>query len=240
MENKGTFGKTGLLVIDQFLAPAECAELLSSIDSYRQTHTLPIIYRKEAQRSLNYKVIDGDQIQEHFPQLTRLYSDVNRLASEKSSLQLLPLNNLTATVNVNITPPAGEYRWHYDRNAVTAILFLNEVSGGEIEMYPNYRIYLGRRRHTRLQRWLDSLLRVRFILRYFGRMVSLAPRAGMLIIMRGDKCLHSVRAVEGDQERLNIIMTFDLPRASFPQESDLDPYLYSLKPTPSFDPNYRD
>jgi hypothetical protein len=40
----------------------------------------------------------------------------------------------------NITPPGGEYRWHYDRNAATAILYLNEVPGGETEMFPNYRL----------------------------------------------------------------------------------------------------
>lgn len=240
MEPRETFARRGIQVVDGYLDPSACAELLTSIGRYRQDHELPVIYRRESERSLNYRVIDGDRIIEHFPQLTSLYAAVNRLARDVTSLDLVPLSNQTATVNVNVTPPAGEYRWHYDRNAVTAILFLNEVVGGEIEMYPNYRIYLGKKKHTRFQRWLDSLLRLKIILKGFGRKISLEPRAGMLVVMRGDKCLHSVRAVESSHERLNIIMTFDLPGASFPQADDLDPYLYSLKSTPSFDPNYRD
>jgi hypothetical protein len=205
METTGTFASKGVHVVDRFLDPSACAELLTAIGRYRQNHELPVIYRRESERSLNYKVIDGDRIREHFPQLTSLYAAVNRLARDISSLDLVPLSNQTATVNVNVTPPAGEYRWHYDRNAVTAILFLNEVVGGEIEMYPNYRIYLGWKKHTRFQRWLDSLLRLKIILKRFGRKISLAPREGMLVIMRGDKCLHSVRAVESSNERLNII-----------------------------------
>ncbi len=48
----------------------------------------------------------------------------------------------------------------YDRNAVTAILYLNTVSGGETEMYPEYRIHLGKRKGARFQKWLDVLLQV--------------------------------------------------------------------------------
>ena len=240
MESNRTFSKTGIQVIDHFLSPADCDDLVAAIKRYRKNHELPVIYRREAERSLNYKVIDGDQVREHFPQLMCMYLSVNRLGSETTSLDLVPLSNQTTTVNINITSRGGEYRWHYDRNAVTAIIFLNVVAGGEIEMYPNYRLHLGSRKHTRFQRWLDSLLRLKVVLRYFGKKVSLAPREGMMIIMRGDKCLHSVRAVEGSVDRLNIVMTFDLPGARFPQALDLDPYLYSRKATPSFDPNYRD
>lgn len=46
-------------------------------------------------------------------------------------------------------PPGGEYRWHYDRNAVTAILYLNEVPGGETEIFPNFRLVFRRGRCPR-------------------------------------------------------------------------------------------
>ena len=62
----------------------------------------------------------------------------------------------------------------------------------------------------------------------------------MLIVMQGDRCLHSVRRVEGVEDRINIIMTFDTPGAVFPVEKELDSYLYSKTSTPTFDPNYQE
>jgi hypothetical protein len=63
----------------------------------------------------------------------------------------------------------AQYRWHYDRNAVTGILYLNEVSGGETEMYSGCRIYLGRYKDTIAQRWLDKISRHLSSCGYSGR-----------------------------------------------------------------------
>ena len=52
---------------------------------------------------------------------------------------MAPIEDAVAARNINVTPPGGEYRWHYDRNAVTAIIYLNEVPGGETEIFANYR-----------------------------------------------------------------------------------------------------
>lgn len=239
MNNGLRFSKHGLQIIDGFLPPSECARLLQLIDEYKEGHDLPFINRREASRSLRYRVIDGHKVYEHLPSLVQLYGDINNLVTQVSKLALVPLGDQAASVNVNITPPEGEYRWHYDRNAVTAILFLNEVAGGETEMYPNYRIHLGKYKDTRLQRWLDRLLRTSVAVRLFATKVSVAPRQGLLLIMRGDRCLHSVRRVEESKDRINVIMAYDVPGAIFRQHKDLDSYLYSQTASHSFDPNYR-
>jgi hypothetical protein len=231
--------KTGVQTIDDFLPAEECDALLEAVAAYRATRQLPLIHRPQAGRSLHYMVIDGVEINLHFPQLQKLNVEVSRLVNRLSGLDLAPLANASARININVTPPSGEYRWHYDRNAVTAILYLNEVAGGETEMYPNYRMYLGRSKHTRLQRWLDWLWMCGPVIRAFGKKLIVAPRKGMLIVMRGDRCLHSVRRVEGVDDRINIIMTFDAPGAAFPVERELDSYLYTGKASPEFDPNYQ-
>ncbi|HET8840930.1 MAG TPA: hypothetical protein VFN35_05650 [Ktedonobacteraceae bacterium] len=41
-------------------------------------------------------------------------------------------------MNGNIMLAGGEYRWHYDQNTITALLYPNKGDGGEIEFYPNY------------------------------------------------------------------------------------------------------
>jgi hypothetical protein len=240
MSKTPSLRKTGFEALKRFLSVAECDSLLRCVAEYRNTRQLPVIHRKQRGRSLHYMVIDGAAIQEHFPQLAKLNADVNLLINELTKAELAPLDNASARININITPPGGEYRWHYDRNRVTAILYLNDVVGGETEIFPNYRLYLGRSKHTHLQRWLDSLLLRKSILRLFGNKVTIAPRKGMLLVMKGDRCLHSVRRVRGAEDRINIIMTFDVGGAVFPVETELDSYLYSKKSAPAFDPNYQE
>lgn len=229
----------GLELIDNYLSHAECEDLLRAIREFRKSHTLPLIHRKAAGRSLYYFVLDGDAVFGALPALVAIYGKVEQVVRERFGTQLRPLKNRAASVNVNITPPGGEYRWHYDRNAVTAILYLNMVAGGETEMYPEYRIHLGRRKSARLQRWLDGLLQWRLLLRLSRKQVLVSPSQGLLLIMRGDRCLHSVCRVEGTEDRINVVMTFDVPQAKFAIEEQLDPYLYSKKPAPVLDPNYR-
>lgn len=144
---KESFNKAGYAVIDEFLTAEQCQEILAQIASYRKSNEVVEVYRPRRERSLHYFVINGEQIEGNFNQIGQLYQNVGELAIEISGQNLVPLSNKIPAVNINIVRPGGEYRWHYDRNAVTALLYLNAVEGGEIELYPNYRIALGRNLH---------------------------------------------------------------------------------------------
>lgn len=235
------FAAEGFCVKDEFLTAPECEHLLALVEEYRRKHTVQEIFRQSRERSLNYKVIEGLKIKEHFPAVEKLYANVNEIVNQVAGETLKPLKNTQVGVNINITSPGGEYRWHYDRNKVTAILYLNTVEGGETECYPNYRLFLEKYRYSKLQRWLDSLLQLKTMRRIFGRRVLLEPRAGSLLLMRANKCLHSVRPVLGDKDRINIIMAYDSPDADFAVERQLDSYLYNQNASSSAasDPNYQ-
>jgi hypothetical protein len=232
-----TFQARGYCVEAGFLTPEACAHLLERIARYRATHEVPEVYRKVRGRSLHYFVIDGHQVEQYLPDVGRLYEQVNGVVNETCGRTMVPLENRRVGANVNITPPGGEYRWHYDRNAVTAILYLNEVPGGETELYPNYRLRL-KQRYSALQRWLDRLLQAGSVRRVFGRRVVVTPRQGNLVLMAGNTCLHSVRPVAGDEERINLILAYDEPGAHFAIERNLDAYLYTEQASASSDPNY--
>jgi hypothetical protein len=163
---------------------------------------------------------------------------MNDLVNRITGLALVPLENERVGCNVNIMGAGNTYRWHYDRNAVTAILYLNEVDGGETECYGNYRISLGDKRFSKLQKPLDDLLQLRFVRGLFGKHQMFAPKTGRLLVMRGDRCLHSVSPVLGDGERINIIMSYDVPGANFAVEKRLDNYLYNSENANGSDPNY--
>jgi hypothetical protein len=225
----------GAEIRENYLSAGQCEALLQDLESYKAAHELPLIERVDAGRSLRYRVIDGDTILQSLPRVVSLYRDVLALVRQ-SEPQLEPLSNQTAGLNVNFTPPGGEYRWHYDRNSVTAILFLNSVQGGQTEMYPHYRLHLGKWKDTSIQRFCDSALRR---LSRFVKPLVIDPAPGRMILMRGDRCLHSVRRVEGSAERLSVIMSFDPPGRVFLSEGELDSYLYSRNASPNRDPNYR-
>ena len=213
---------------------------MGQIDDYRQHNGLAEISRPMKDRSLRYLVIDGEKVRSNLPSVWKLYQRaVNQLVNELAGEQLSPLGNLRAGVNVNVMPAGrSEYRWHYDRTAVTAILYLNKAEGGETEFYPNYRILLNGSRHSRLQRALDRFLQLSGVRRMFGRKQVVEPRPGRLVVMRGNRCWHSVRGVQGSEDRINIILAYDDPEARFGMEEGLDSYLYTDETPDTKDPNY--
>lgn len=229
----------GLWQRDAYLDTRRCGALLASIEAELRREPPVTLERPDRNRSLRYRVLDGHRIGARLPALDALLPGLLRTAIDLTGIKdLQPLTNRAAAINLNITPPGGEYRWHYDRNAVTAILYLNAVEGGETELLPGYRLHLGRWKHTALQRWLDRALREPGIRGLTATPVRVEPRPGRLLVMNGDRCLHSVCPVRGSRERYNLVMTFDRPRAQHRIETDLDPYLYSTSSTPVFDPNY--
>jgi hypothetical protein len=234
-----TFRKIpGLQLIESFLSPEECDAIIASLDKYRNYYDIPLIYRPERKRSLKYSVINGEEIQKRLPAIQKFYESILPTVQSVTSQNVVPLNNRIVGVNINFTSPGGAYRWHYDRNAVTAVLYLNEVNGGEIEAYPDYRFLLKGPKSSRMQSYVDRLFQLGISLR-LGRKHTIAPKPGLLVIMRGDRCLHSVRPVSGSRERICVVMSFDFADAVFPQELALDSYLYlSQRYAAKSDPNY--
>ncbi len=232
--------KVGYQVVDDFLTAEDCQSFLRTINEFREAHTLAEIHRPMKGRSLRYHVIDGDQIQESLSPIWGLYTgEVNDLVNESLGFPLEPLENTRAGVNVNLMRPnQSSYRWHYDRACVTSIIYLNEVEGGDTELYPNYRLLLQKGKNTVVQRALDGFIQIKPIMNTFGNMVRVSPKVGRLVMMRADRCWHSVRSVLGDRERVNIIASYDVPGTEFSMEKGLDSYLYTQEEQQSSDPNY--
>ena len=228
----------GCLVLENFAAAGECAELVAQVNEYRREHTVPMIERCAEELPLKYGVIDGERIAECLPRVGNVYDSVTRLVRKLSRGQVEPLADRKVACNINITQPGGSYRYHYDRNAVTAILYLNATEGGETECYPNYRLSLPSASSSTLQQRLDRFLQHRLVRSVAASQLLIRPRVGRLLIMQGNRCLHSVRPVLGETDRLNIIMSYDRPNAQFDVADDLNKYLYSARDFSATDPNY--
>lgn len=228
----------GCVVIENFVKRAVCAELLARVKDYRCRHIVPMIERRAGELPLKYSVIDGDRIAEGLPDVLNVYERVTRLVKELWRGEIEPLPDRKVACNINITQPGGSYRYHYDRNAVTAILYLNATRGGETECYPNYRLSLAPAAHSNLQQKLDRVLQNRFVRSMAATQLVVRPRPGRLLIMEGNRCLHSVRPVLGSLDRINIVMSYDRPHARFEVDDNLNRYLYSAAETHVGDPNY--
>jgi hypothetical protein len=232
------FWKTGVALQPNFLSATECAQYCESVLALDRASGLPLIERRVRERSLRYKVVDGLIIHEALPDIEGLTQRVEEALERTCGPGLVPIDDVVAARNINVTPPGGEYRWHYDRNAATAIIYLNEVPGGETEIFPNFRLLLRGGRHQRIQRRLDGLLRLRFIRRLFGHQILVEPHQGTLVIMRGNTTLHSVRAVLGTDDRIAVVLAYDFPGKGH-QRNALNSYLYTSATPNEGDPNYR-
>ena len=230
--------ESGYFIQENFLSYQECESILKLIHDYRKKNHIPKIYRNIKPIPLNYSVIDGNAINERLPEIKKIYVTVNNLINNLTNQPIFPLKDIQVGCNINITEQGGTYRWHYDRNAVTALLYLNEVDGGEIEFYPHYRIILPKAKFSRFQSFLDWIQQLSFVRSIFGKRIVVKPQPGLLLIMFGDKCLHSVRPVKEACDRVSIVMAYDLPNASFAIKGQLNTYLYSSEKVSVSDPNY--
>jgi hypothetical protein len=233
-------GSGGFVVRDAFLSPEECDKLLSAIERFRSANEVPEIHREGKGRALRYSVIDGQQIREELSDIWALYTGpVQEMVNELAGEAVFPLDNLRAGVNVNIMPPGkSEYRWHYDRAPVTAVLYLNEVEGGETELYPGLRILIPDQRWARTQRLLDRAVATGPIRTLRSEKAQVSPQQGRLVAMAANRCWHSVSGVEGGRDRINVILAYDRKGASFAAEDGLDAYLYTNESSAQEDPNY--
>ena len=226
-----------LRVIDDYLPLKQCEDILSKVSAVRRSHEPPLIDRVAPGRSLRYRVIDGNTISQKIGELEELYLRTGQLIGSWAGCELAPIAEHVAGINVNITPPGGEYRWHYDRNEVTAIVYLNEVEGGATEIYANHRILLPPKLRA-MQSRLDAIVGTRAVRALAGTKSVVMPRAGRLVVMQGDRCLHSVCPVAGTQERINLCMAYDRTGSHTRLHQALDTYLYTEQPVDGRDPNY--
>jgi 2OG-Fe(II) oxygenase superfamily len=232
------FWKAGVVIEPDFLSTEECERYCQSVLALDRSQGLPLVERQVRERSLRYKVVDGLRIADALPEIDDLTRRVEEAIERICGPGLMPIDDVVAARNINVTPPEGEYRWHYDRNAATALIYLNEVPGGETELFPNYRLLFRGGRHPGVQRWLDDVLRLRAVRRLFGHQMLVEPHRGTLVLMRGNTTLHSVRAVLGSDDRIAVVLAYDYPHSGQRRDA-LNSYLYTSASASEGDPNYR-
>ncbi len=152
-----------------------------------------------------YRVIDGDQIHAHLPEMEE-FGDrrVRPLAESFAEGPLQPLGSSRRSMRVQSYERRDHgFRWHLDGHSYVALVALENANGGQTQF-----ISAG------LTRFLRFLL---YPLYPFHQVFSIFPRstvtmeAGDLLVMRGARVLHRGITLEDEGERILIAYTYDEP-----------------------------
>lgn len=152
-----------------------------------------------------YRVIDGDQIHTHLPEMEE-FGDrrVRPLAESFADGPLQPLGSSRRSMRVQSYERRDHgFRWHLDGHSYVALVALENANGGQTQF-----ISAG------LTRFLRFLL---YPLYAFPQVFSIFPRstvtleAGDLLVMRGARVLHRGITLKDEGERILIAYTYDQP-----------------------------
>ncbi len=149
-----------------------------------------------------YRVIDGEQIRLHWPEIVAYgEGELRRTVERVTGLRLSLMDSPKRAIHVQVYARPGEgFRWHFDGHTLAAMLTLRNWGGGATELI-----------------WppLGRFLRLPLYALYpWPRVFSLLParrlvaEPGDLLILRGEKVLHR-GVMGGSGERWLLIFNYD-------------------------------
>lgn len=215
-ERLSSFKSHGYLIVDGFCSGNTCQRIREGINAYLLKKNAIEVNRTGS----SFITFNGKYIDENFPELAQLYD--HQLLRELSQLSsnLATIIDRRIGLSINITPKFGKFEPHFDRHAMTAVLYINDdFFGGEMNFYPrirglrNYPSYPSHRSIT--HRILDRAVRSKVYLKWLARKIVFKPKAGTLLIFEGTRTYHQVQMVTAGSSRMTVQFGYDRPGASF-------------------------
>lgn len=189
-------------IVKGFLDRGEVERLLGLLERYEG------LYRETSGRGglgPRYRIIDGNQVRSHLPEVATLGEERLRAAAERFAghpLQLM--ENPLRSIRVQAYNKRDQgFRWHFDEYAFVALLTLKNTNGGQTQFVS-----------PRISRTLKFLF---YPLYAFPRVFSLLPHRGLdteagdLLLMRGSRVLHRGVTLEEGGERILVSCWYDEP-----------------------------
>lgn len=149
-----------------------------------------------------YRVIDGEQIRLHWPEIVAYgEGELRRMVERVTGLRLSLMGSPRRAIHVQVyARPDEGFRWHFDGHTLAAMVTLRNSGGGATELIsPPLGRFL-RLPFYALYPWpgVFSLLRAQ----------RLIAEPGDLLILRGEKVLHR-GVMGGSGERWLLIFNYD-------------------------------
>lgn len=194
------FQSKQFIVVRDFL-PRElisewCAQAKTCVQHYGKD-----INQTLTERTLRYRVVTGEMIRDHFEELFSFYcspSIIKWMTAVIGVSKLYVSNHIRSAININsMAQPTERYPWHFDAVPYTAMLYLTTSDfdhGGALEVYPNLKISHDVTPTPAELKKAEKL--------------HILPEAGMLILMNGTCCYHSVTPLLKSEQRISVPMVF--------------------------------
>lgn len=218
---RASLDQDGALVLEGFIRPEVVEHLVAEAESLQhlafhsvQAHT---VYLERADASLPVDdarsrevvstkgAVTTDQVPDDSPLRTVYDSPLFRsfLCDVLGEAELHEYADPLSSINVNYFLEGQELGWHFDNSSFAVTLLVQESeAGGRLEYHDAMRCAaLDRHNEQGVAAVLDG--------RHGSPSEVLAQRAGDLALFRGRDALHRVTPVQGDRQRILVVLAYN-------------------------------
>jgi len=190
------FERNGFEVFDEILDVSYCAELANKLIVSMDKACITV-----DNDGVRINTKNGVSLISELPEIKLIHDFIySRMA--KSIENLLIIDDLPVAISANqLRHEDGHaFRYHFDRNEYSAVLYLTENKDFPLRLYPNIRTdpLVG------LSIWLYS--------QEATAPINISPTPGRLVVFRGRTCLHGVSRNPTDSpetERISLQFAYD-------------------------------
>ena len=202
------FKKNGILVLEDGLQPAVCRQI---IDSLAGASMIEVPTQNDRGHTY-FLTLNGKELVARAEALGEMYETFASVAECLADKSMSPLESYDIGLSLNYTPEGGGFVRHFDRNALTVSLYLNNVDGGQLIVWPKILSPL-------LRIFGEKGKSIAIRLSRFFRGIEIAPRTGTIAVFT-DSAAHAVNPVRGNKARVSVIMAYDAPGKTYAHESN--------------------
>tara|TARA_B100000579_G_scaffold375600_1_gene340517 strand:- start:374 stop:1069 length:696 start_codon:yes stop_codon:yes gene_type:complete len=220
---KSHFKSNGYVVIENAITKEQCNEVMSNVKDLVKNNELNMVSFGDS----NFKTINGEKLLKLIPETEILYDKFMLLASDISGEKLVKINNSKIGISLNLTTEGDSFQFHYDRNLITVVAYINEVKGGQMLLSPRARLFSNNNPQRKIYSKFISLLEIiktKLAESSLIKKVGINPNPGKAIIFEGRETLHKVEKVEKGYDRISIQFAYDLDANLFSPASTKDYY----------------
>lgn len=201
-----SFERAGFEVFDDVLDGDYCTKLANELSASMARNCIGV---NNDGVFINTK--NGRNLISDLPQIKKIH-DLIYFEILKFDKNLLVVEDLPVAISANLLRPEDGhmFRYHFDRNEYTAVLYLTENQDFPLQIYPNIRTDPVGGDSV----WLYQQENV--------KPASITPRLGRLVVFRGRTCLHGIvgntKGLPGE-ERISLQFAYDTRFVSFKAQS---------------------
>jgi hypothetical protein len=219
--------KYGFLEVDNYISQEECAKIIEDVEKINAINKLITVDGSKASESF-FQTVNGSLLTDASNICISIRDATLSQLNSSFDKSLKNIKNTKIGISINRTPENGRFVKHFDRNKITAVIYLSSCIGGEMVSFPRIRLLLPwryKRGFKMAQSILDKIIRTSVYQRWLSRPIITIPKPGKVIFFEGSRTLHGVHMVkQGSTPRYSLQLAYDDNENSFCDKDIKDYY----------------